>query len=449
MLKASLLPFMLAKRPSMLRSLTLFLACSPPCLAASDWIVGPAGSGADFDRVSTAVDAAMPGDSIFVLPGIYSEPAGVRIDKALTVTGAGSPVTRIEVPIGSFGCPSLLTIEDIASQDPVRLGGIELVGVGPLTPFAGCGMFISDCDGPVFLHDIEKLAGFPPSSEPVNLRVDRSADLTLERCSFQGVHFLGDCGSLPFASAIPAVRATDSQLTVNACLFWGGNPTESCFVVDGTAGLELIRSSARVAASVLEGSESNGTLSGSIVGFQGLILEDSSAQLFAGTEVLGGLNFGGTRSTAFILPPGAEITATDDVAFVSSGGNPPIVDQGGLLTTASERWVAGLVTPGLAPIGANVSLDIAGEPGSLALTYVGALQAAASIPGIAGSLQLVPSDPSAIAIATLDAAGSTSLPFALPNEPLLQGVNLELQTLGITSALGLSLSPLFGLRISY
>ncbi len=433
----------------MLRTLALLLSCSPTCLASTDWIVGPPGSGADFDQLSAAILAAAPGDSIFVLPGIYSEAQGVRIDKSLTVIGAGSPITRIEVPIGSFGCPNLLTVEDITTQETVRFGGVEIIGVGPQNNFPGCGMFLSDCDGPVFLHDIEKLVGFPLSPEPVYLRAERCADLTLERCNFEGVHFFGDCGIPPWIDAAPAVRATDSQLTLNACHLWGGSPTEACFVVDGAAGLGLIRSSARVANSILEGSEDQGTLSCVIPGWQGIELEDSSAELFGGTQVQGGLFFHGTRATAVILEPGAELTVTDDVTFESSGGNPPIVDPCGRLSTAPERWVAGLVTPGLAPIGSGVSLDLTGEPSALTLTYLGSPQLSAPIGGIEGPLHLAPSDPNALAIASLDAAGSASLSFALPSDPTLQGNSLALQTLGVTPTLGLSLSPLFGFRIGY
>lgn len=433
----------------MLRTFALFLACSPTGLAASDWIVGPPGSGADFTQVGTAINAAAPGDSIFVLPGTYSEPQGVRIDKPLTVIGAGSPITRIEVPIGSFGCPGLLNVENISAQDAVSFGGVEIIGTGSGANFPGCGMFISDCDGPVFLHDLDKLAGFPSSPEPVYLRVERCADLTLERCKFQGVHYFGDCGSPPFASARPAVQATDSQLTVNGCHFWGGVPSEACFVVDGVAGLGLVRSTARVANSILEGSTDQGTLSGLIPGWQGIDLEDSSAELFAGTQVQGGLYFEGTRATAVILEPGADLTVTDDVQFESSGGNPPILDPGGLLSTAPERWVAGLISPGLAPIGAIVSLDLAGEPSALTLTYLGSLQLSMPLAGIDGPLQIAPSSPNALAVTSLDAAGTANLSFTLPSDPGLQGSDLVLQTLGVTPTLGLSLSPVFGLRIGY
>lgn len=433
----------------MLRTLALLLSCSPTCLASTHWIVGPSGSGADFAQVSAAIQAAAPGDSIFVLPGIYSEPAGVRIDKALTLIGAGSPITRIEVPVGGFGCPGLLVIENIAAQDAVSCGGFEIVGTGSGFNFPGCGMFLSDCDGPVFLHDLDKLVGSPNSPEPIYLQVERCADVTLERCSFEGVHYFGDCGIPPWIDARPAVRGVDSRLTLNACDLWGGSPTESCFVVDGAPGLGLLRSTARVANSVLEGSEDRGTLSGLIPGWQGIELEDSSAELFGGTQVQGGLFFQGQLATAVILESGAALTVTDDVTFESSGGNPPIVDPGGLLTTAPERWAAGLVTPGLAPVGSNVSLDLAGEPSALTLTYLGSPQLSTPIGGIEGPLQLAPSDPNALAIVTLDPAGSANVPFTLPNDPALQGSSLAFQTLGVTPTLGLSLSPLFGFRFGY
>ena len=38
---------------------------------ATDWVVGPFGSGAPFNGIQAAVNAAQPGDRVLVLPGAY------------------------------------------------------------------------------------------------------------------------------------------------------------------------------------------------------------------------------------------------------------------------------------------------------------------------------------------------------------------------------------------
>src|SRR4029079_2051747 len=58
---------------------------------ATDWIVGPFGSGAPFYDIQTAVNAAQPGDRVLVLPGAYVQ-GTIIIDKAIEVIGAGSSV---------------------------------------------------------------------------------------------------------------------------------------------------------------------------------------------------------------------------------------------------------------------------------------------------------------------------------------------------------------------
>lgn len=395
-----------------------------------------------------AIAAAAPNDSIYVLPGLYTEAEGLVIDKPLTVLGSGSLVTRVDIPTSTFasGCKPL-EIRDSLATEVVQVGGFELSATELFG--LGCPVRILDCSGPALLHDVAnyQLDHNPPfTSRRLHLEVERSLNVTIERCAFEGIHNAGNCGDPP-AGGRPAVLATDSFLTVNSSTFWGGDPIESCFNVDGAAGLSLVRSIARVAASTLEGSESQNTLSGGFLGWRGLELVESSAELFAGTEVLGGAHGPFVRATAVILEPGSEVLATDDVTFVSFPFDEPIVDLGGTLTTSAERWIAGLFTPGIAPMGSNVSLELVGEPASLALTYIGSLQPVLSIPGVIGALHILPTPLSPFSMATLDAAGVSSTSLFVPTDVQLQGASLSFQTLGVSPSLALSLSPPFSFGV--
>jgi hypothetical protein len=75
----------------------------PPDAGVSDvsYVVAADGSG-DFDTIQAAVDAAVDGDSILIMPGIYTE--SVVIDKPITLTGdaGGDVVIAFSTDTGTY-----------------------------------------------------------------------------------------------------------------------------------------------------------------------------------------------------------------------------------------------------------------------------------------------------------------------------------------------------------
>ena len=82
-----------------------------------------------FQTIQLAVDSAKPGDSVKILPGIYTEQ--VNISKNLHVSGSGAANTFVKAPItltpGSFGH---LSIVDISNGAIVSLSNLTVTGPG-------------------------------------------------------------------------------------------------------------------------------------------------------------------------------------------------------------------------------------------------------------------------------------------------------------------------------
>ena len=102
------------------------VAFATASVGATDWTVGPSGSGAQFTTIQAAINAAQPGDRVFVMAGDYN--GAVFIDKAIELIGAGSTVTTTH-PLQSGFPGNIPTPAGIASWSP---GRISELAVNPL-----------------------------------------------------------------------------------------------------------------------------------------------------------------------------------------------------------------------------------------------------------------------------------------------------------------------------
>ena len=142
------------------------VACATTWIGATDWTVGPSGSGAQFASIQAAINAAQPGDRVFVMPGTYSGAACHR--QAIELIGAGSTLTTttalpVQLP-GNF--PTPVAISDIPAGSRVRVSGFtfNFVGQTLYTPYTM--MTVYNCAGRVELCDIRLPATLPNQPVP-------------------------------------------------------------------------------------------------------------------------------------------------------------------------------------------------------------------------------------------------------------------------------------------
>jgi hypothetical protein len=93
----------------------------------------------DYPTIQSAIDAASPGDTIKVLPGIYIEQ--LMISKSLTLVGTGAKSTIIKAPAESdpsvLGIPNII---DVSIGAEVTLKGFTISGFDGTS----CGTFPLD-----------------------------------------------------------------------------------------------------------------------------------------------------------------------------------------------------------------------------------------------------------------------------------------------------------------
>ena len=159
---------------------------------ATDWVVGPLGSGAPFNSIQAAVNAAQPGDRVFVLPGAYQQPT-IVIDKAIEVIGAGSSVVTVHGNALNNALVPAMRVTGVGAGSRARVSGMKLNNLFvPNSPVTHQ-LKVDACTGVVELSDLVLIAA-PFPSIPVTLI---SGLLLVQDCSqvvVSGVRALGGGG---------------------------------------------------------------------------------------------------------------------------------------------------------------------------------------------------------------------------------------------------------------
>jgi len=112
------------------RLLLIPLLCVPAFAYSATWVVDGAGGG-DFPAIQAAVDAAAPGDSILVRPGLYHGMVNVSPEKdGLHLIGGGSPgdviVTADSVVILAVRTDPALRIENLTITGGGTYGALHV-----------------------------------------------------------------------------------------------------------------------------------------------------------------------------------------------------------------------------------------------------------------------------------------------------------------------------------
>lgn len=461
-----------------------WLALTAPA-ALAQLTVGPAGSGAQFTQIADAIAAASPNATVEVAPGTY-EP--FVVDKPLTVLGAPtlypvsifSPQPPIVVQGTAAHGGAAILVESTAANTEVHLiglfcrrgaahpdglvsirncaGAVRLTNVvalpdvvdGPALRVAGSdGVFCDGCCfGPnfgLFVNGGGVELPAPPTGHNTGAYITSSV-FRATNSSFLGAGYpFSDCSDGEIG-----VLAYDSDIELHRCWARGGEATGSMFP-EGCQGVPGVGIWANGGSLRLTGGPATW-----IFGVQSNLIEPG-----AGSGPIGG----GVPTTAksirlndfvqFRCAPDVRVRggASGDV-FVSQ--YPPAGPFGFLQLTGGSSTVT--IDPAPYPVlfleppvvrpGDQARLVISGNPLALHAVYLSPFAGGgSSLPGVEGTVALLPQTTIPLGLFGADAAGYYFLNAPLPPDPLLAGLELHVQSAEISGA-GIRLSNLATLVVT-
>ncbi|HEX6885389.1 MAG TPA: hypothetical protein VF530_18585 [Planctomycetota bacterium] len=404
------------------RSLALVLLA--PLAAATDWTVGPSGSGAQFSEIQPAIDAARPGDVIRVQAGTYARFV-IRKPLRILADGGGPAVVA--------GLDFAVYVHDLRIGNELVLSGLTLRATGSLVPV----LSVVDSLGTVVLHDLDL-----PLAETTRpgLEVRDCARVFLLASRVRG-GVLGGFGATPRGACV----ALRSQLWIAGSELRGSDGDPSV-TQQGAHGLEVEACELRVWTSRLLGGGSGNTLMGSSGhGGTGLLARTARVELYGGpgSEIRGG--DGAFETTTALNYPGGPgfthllgCTVRQQAAQTIAGGldglrlaQAPSQQTDGLSNVRLLPLAYPTITPATpqAGIGTTLALNLTGSPGALqypALSFrLGVNLASRWFEGLAvldqTRLQVLPP-------VVLPAAGTLTHAVAIPPLTSLLGRTTYLQT---------------------
>jgi hypothetical protein len=407
---------------SILRTLALLCALGPAA-TASNLTVGPAGSGAQFTEIQTAVDAALAGDTILVLSGTY---ARFVVEKPVRILGAGPGVVRVQ------GTSFAAQVRNIGFGQELVLSGLNLRATGSVLPV----LEVEDSPGTVVLNDLVL-----PVAEVAR------PGLAIENCArvfvLESVVRGGILGGFARTQG-GAVRASISQVWIANSEIEGtdGDPSVT---QQGAHGLELDACEVHVWKTRIRGGGSGNTLMGSTGdGGSGIRAVTSRLDLLGGpdSEIRGGDGaHEATTNLNYAGGPGVELIgslARIQAALPISGG----FDGRRLVqTTAVEALGTSTVTlesrlfptlsaaPQKVALGTSFTLTLAGTPNALQFPLLSFRTGPTLVLRRVEGFGMLPSSPLfKLPAVVLPANGAFSTGVGVPTSLSLLGRTLYLQS---------------------
>ncbi len=388
-------------------ALLAWIACFDVALAQNVWRVhkNPS-SGADFDQVQPAIDAASDGDVIVIETAAGPDYAGFRLKgKSLTLIGKPLVIGSLGGLILFPGIQGRVIVSDIAAHQSVTVRGMRIVTIDSLGPV----LSFEHCEGPIFLETIE-VEGFAFDD---NLGAQHP-QLLLRRCA--AVHVSG-------ARVGPGTTIGQGQLPFRGAEFEGSNVAWSGGWIQGGESVQGFKIGSLLVPG-LDGAEALRVAGG--------------RTLLSGVQVAGGKGGKGFIDTAGTCFPsgsgGVGLRAThgaqihSESALISGGPGAAAVSASCAAGIAGETVVllgAQFVdlaagprfarTTSPANLGESHPIRVAAEPFDFALLMVATELAGMPLDGVAGVLALV--DPVPFAFIQVGAGGTADLNGGMGLQP--------------------------------
>lgn len=441
-------------------SLLLFclsLGLAPGAWAGDHW-VGPPGSGYPFQEIQAAVEAALPGDRVFVVAGDYGP---VTLTKSIQLSGEGSGNTRIlGIQDASGAGRPALSIVGLPSSQRVLFHGFELLFDDAATTKTTRLIELSDCAGGIELFDLKMVRDQLDATLPG----EEAAYLWIENCprvAASDVRFITapvSAATLGPVEPYSALRAIHSNVTFSDSRFDAAyTPFAAAGLeLSGADAIELVNSDLWLGFSTVRGGARGDQGSDpAVLAGDGIDALNSSVVIHGGrnNQVLGGPSehAGGPGAAAAgaavrldstsrleyavdaNLVGGKGLVGTSASAIAQASGSTVVAHPDRLPT----MWV-------LNPIGAlntKQPLTLEGDPGATHLWWFG-LQTTAPlpVPGVSGSWWMLNAASILNLPVVIEPNGFSTVELAIPNLPQLNGLMLCYQNLELDGT-NLQLAP--------
>lgn len=424
----------------MLRLALCWLASVGLALPAhSDLIVGPPASDADYTDLQAAIDAAAPGETLFLLPGRYS-PFTV-LDKELRIVGSSEGEVFIGLEVFSPFANPATKVEFIQDGESVVISGVTFRSeagtaatvvranlvfgklifhdvvfetIEPTSPSFGL-VAVDDCHDVLFDHC--RIEGYDPANHPnafqprggIGLEVSGFSRVALNQCTITG----GSTGQSAFgeieAGAAVEVSSSGSSLFVHGGEYRGGSAT-----------FQNVASASAVPAPAFDIGNQPATFSGA----PGTLIRGGDGYLSgAGVNVPGApaIEWQTSLLNLKVMAQGPEIIGGVGGDGVSAE---PFLSIAGFGPTQLAEFFPGLRLSSTASApGSFVAVDVEGSPGGLHSAFLSTNTVTPfGLPGFEGSAYLDPADLLFIGLVPLDALGEGQFGLAVPGDPAFSGV---------------------------
>lgn len=417
----------------LLASAALALPCS------ADLTVGPPASGAEYTDLQAAIDAAMPGETVFLLPGRY-EPFRI-VQKSLRIVGTGEEEVFIGMAVFSPFSNPATRIETVGVGQEVYISGVTFRSEAGTSATA---VRAAQCFGKLVFHDVVFETVEPTSPGSGLVSIDDCHDLLFDHCRIEGYDPANHPNAFQPRGGIALEVSGFSDVALNQCTVIGGSTGQSAFgEIEAGAAVDIGFSSTRLTVHGGEYRGGSATVQAvpeaSAVPAPAFDMDDYFATFSGSPDTLirGG---DGYLSNQGVNVPGAPAMNWD-----VSGLNLKVIAQGPVIEgglggdgVAAEAF---LIFPGFGPVqpaerfpglslpasvgapGSPVTVDVEGSPGGLHAAYLSTRMVTPfELEGFAGEAYLDATDLLFVGLVPLDALGAGQFGIGVPNDPAFSGV---------------------------